>query len=129
MTSEKNESGMNLNGVLTRLTLDVDTLVRVLLQRQPLLGVLPQQVSDLLVVNLQVGRVHEVLGRLGHGDGLEDVFEGARYDPTLLAARRGDALHGEALAAAGLSVGEHGAVVTFQHALSGTLDQVRQLAR
>ncbi len=81
-----------------------------------LLVVVTEQISDLLVVDLEVGRVHEVLHVLAGVDGLEDVLEGARDDSSLR-RRIGDALHRERLAAARLAVREHGPVVAFQDSL------------
>ena len=66
------------------LTFDVDALVGVLLEVEPLLGVLAEQVADLLVVDLEVGGVDEVLHVLVRVDRLEDVLERPeKYGPNL----------------------------------------------
>ena len=87
-----------------------------LFEVEPLLDVGAEQVPDLLVVDLEVGGVHEVLHVLARVDGLEDVLERARDDAALSRGVR-DPLHREGLAAARLAVGEHGAIVALQHAL------------
>ena len=87
-----------------------------LFEVEPLLDVGPQQVPDLLVVDLEVGGVDEVLHVLARVDRLEDVLERSR-DDSALRRRIGDALHRERLAAARLAVGKHGAIVAFEHSL------------
>ena len=84
-----------------------------------LLGVLilSEQVSDVLVVNLEVGDPDQELDVvLRLGDGAEDVGERVGDDPLEL-GHRAVALHGERLARARLAVGEDCAVVTLQHIL------------
>lgn len=97
-------------------TIHVNAFVGMFLQLKPLLGVVAQQIPDLFVVYLQVGRVDKVLDVFNQRDGLEDVLEGPRDDSSLR-RRILDALHWEALATSGLPVSEHRAVVTFQHSL------------
>ena len=76
-------------------------------------NVLADEISNILVVDLQIGGTNEILlGRVA-GDRLEDVLERARYHALL----GGRALHGKRLAASGLTVGEHRAVVALAHAL------------
>ena len=79
--------------------------------------ILPEQVSDVLVVYLEVGDPDQELDVvLRLGDGAEYVGKRVRDDPLEL-RHRPVALHGESLARARLAVGENSAVVALKDIL------------
>lgn len=119
-------------------------LLRVLLQVDLLLGISAQQVSDLLVVDLQVGTAHKELLVCCDLDVLKDVIEGV-WDDTAQLSRllMGGAssvavswclslslsltvlspvtdlfaFHGERLSTPSLSISKHGAIVALEDRL------------
>ena len=100
-----------------REVLHVHARVDVLLQVEPVLRVLREQVADLLVVDLEVRRAHEVLlRRLGDRDLVEDLLERVGDDAAQL-GRVGVALHRVRLARARLPVRKDGRVEAVEHGL------------
>mmetsp|Transcript_17033 Transcript_17033/g.64473 ORF Transcript_17033/g.64473 Transcript_17033/m.64473 type:complete len:496 (-) Transcript_17033:7-1494(-) len=95
-----------------RQVLHVDAAVHALLELQPRRDVLPEQVPDVLVVDLHVRRADQVLAlRAARGvDALEDVLERVGHEAAQL-RHVGHALHRVGLARAGLAVREDCAVV------------------
>ena len=73
-------------------TWHINSFVRMFFELQLLLDVVPEQISDLFVVDLKVGRVYEVLHVFAGVDRLEDVLERARNDSSLR-SRTCDALN------------------------------------
>lgn len=96
---------------------DIDTLVGVLVELQPVLRVLCKQVTNLFIVNLNIAGTDEELGLVGvFGDAFEDVVEGAGHDtPLLKILIIISTRHGMGLTGTGLTVGEDRAVITFEH--------------
>ena len=86
-------------------------LLLVLLQLELGLRILPEQVADLLIVDLDVGATHEELllqVRLVVNEAI-DVREGVRYDALVLPVLQAD--HSMRLTAPCLPVGKYGAII------------------
>ena len=83
------------------------------MQFQFLLAVSPKEVTDLLVVDLQVRGLDHVLHALHDRCLIEDVVEGPRDHPLVLGGIF-DSHHGVGLSAAGLPVGKNRAVGSLQ---------------
>lgn len=95
--------------------LDIDALVGLLPDLQ-LPTVLAEQVSDLLIVQLQKTGAHKILNALSlRVDVLEYMVECPGYNALKLIGRL-LAFHGERLAGARLPIREYGAIVALQHA-------------
>ena len=84
---------------------------------QLFLYISPQQVPDLLIIDLKIGCMDKVLHVLAGVNGLKDVLKGPG-DDTPLCGGVGDTLHGEGFATAGLTIGKHSSIVAFQYSLS-----------
>lgn len=67
-----------------RQVLHIHTSIRPLPQLQPLFVVLAQQVPDLLLVNLQIGRSYQILLVVRARNVSEDVIKGVWNDPTFV---------------------------------------------
>ena len=114
-----------------KLTVHIDTLVRMLFQIQFLFDVFPQKIMNILVVNLKIRGVDQVLhifaciNRLESSvrkymenpSYLEYVFKGSRNDSSL-SSRIRNSLHRETFATASLAVGKYGPIVTLKYTLS-----------
>lgn len=92
---------------------DEDSFVGALLQLHPGLHILSQQVMDFFIVNFDETAPNEMgLGSIAFGDS-HDLAEGP--GDNTLALLGGGAHHGVRFAAAGLPVGEDGAVITVEY--------------
>ena len=96
----------------------IDARVGALLELELVGRVLREEVAHLLVVELQVGRTHQILGGVARalGDEVKDLCKGARDDaPKLLVVV--DTFHGESFAGARLPVCKNGTIVALQNAV------------